>query len=170
MQIEERPLSPVLRSEFDALLRDGLKTIGCLNSTDADKTAAQLTEFLAEFEKAKSQFSQKQIDLLLVQLGAVLANLFVEKYGWTWACAKDDSEHDFYFVVSRDKKMMLQPWSFLQDSVQNPDSFDVVKHLLAVPELAELSDEVKSSDLLYQDIGMAFMAMGAIATQFGQGD
>lgn len=165
MEIEERPLSPVLQSELDAHFRDGLRTIGCLSaSIGHEKIAAQLTDFLVEFEKAKSQFNERQIEALLVQLGAVLANLFIEMYGWTWTCAKDENEKDFYFVVSRDKKLMLQPWTFLQDCVQHPEPHQAVKALLALPELAVLSDEVKNSDLLYQDIGMAFMAMGALAS------
>jgi hypothetical protein len=170
MNIEERPLSPVLQSELDAHLRDGLKTIGCLNSAiGPDKIAAQLIEFLVEFEKAKSQFNERQVQALLVQLGAVLANLFIEKYGWTWTCAKDELDKDFYFVVSRDKKLMLQPWTFLQDCVQHPEPAYSVRNLISLPEIAAVSDEVIKSDLLYQDIGMAFMAMGALAS-FSQDD
>ena len=164
MIIEERPLSPVLQSELDAHLRDGLRTIGCPSSAiGPDKIADQLLEFLVEFEKAKSQFNERQVEALLVQLGAVLASVFIEKYGWTWTCAKDESEKDFYFVVSRDKKMMLQPWTFLQDCVQQPEPHHAVRNLIALPEIAALSDEVMNTDLLYQDIGMAFMAMGALA-------
>ncbi|PZM77817.1 MAG: hypothetical protein DKT66_26435 [Candidatus Melainabacteria bacterium] len=163
MQIEERPLSPVLKSELDAHLRDGLRTIGGQSiASDAEKLGAKLNEFLIEFEKAKSQFKENQIQLLLVQVGAVLAQLFIMKYGWSWTCAKDENEHDFYFIVSRDKKLMLQPWTFLQDCVQQPDFHEVVKNIVAVPELASQSDEVMKSDLLYQDIGMAFMAMGSL--------
>lgn len=170
MNIEERPLSPVLQSELDAHLRDGLKTIGCLSSAiGAEKIAAQLIEFLVEFEKAKSQFNERQVQALLVQLGAVLANLFIEKYGWTWTCAKDELDKDFYFVVSRDKKLMLQPWTFLQDCVQHPEPAYAVRNLISLPDIAALSDEVQKSDLLYQDIGMAFMAMGALAS-FSQDD
>lgn len=165
MQIEERPLSPVLKSELDAHLRDGLRTIGGQGiASDADKLGAKLNEFLIEFEKAKSQFKENQIQLLLVQVGAVLAHLFVVKYGWAWTCAKDENERDFYFIVSRDKKLMLQPWTFLQDCVQQPDFHEVVKNIVAVPELASQSDEVMNSDLLYQDIGMAFMAMGSLVS------
>ncbi|HIA50624.1 MAG TPA: hypothetical protein EYN91_00810 [Candidatus Melainabacteria bacterium] len=163
MQIEERPLSPVLKSELDAHLRDGLRTLGCQSlANEPDQLADRLTEFLVEFEKARSQFKENQIQLLLVQLGAVLAHLFVVKYGWAWTCAKDENEHDFYFIVSRDKKLMLQPWTFLQDCIQQPDCFELVKNIIALPELASQSDEVKNSDLLYQDIGMAFMAMGSL--------
>jgi hypothetical protein len=170
MNIEERPLSPVLQSELDVHFRDGLKTIGCSSTAiGPDKIAAQLIDFLVEFEKAKSQFNDRQIEALLVQLGAVLANLFIEKYGWTWTCAKDESEKDFYFVVSRDKKLMLQPWTFLQDCVQHPEPYHAVRNLISLPDIAALSDEVMKSDLLYQDIGMAFMAMGALAA-FSQDD
>ncbi len=164
MEIEERPLSPVLRSELDAHLRDGLRTIGSSNSAGHEKVEEQFIEFLVEFEKAKSQFNERQIETLLVQLGAVLAHLFIEKYGWAWTCAKDENEKDFYFVVSRDKKLMLQPWTFLQDCVQHPEPHFAVKSLVSLPEIAVLSDEVMNSDLLYQDIGMAFMAMGALAS------
>ncbi len=164
MQIEERPLSPVLMSELDAHLRDGLRTIGGTSiSNQPDKLAEKLTEFLAEFEKAKDQFKPSQIELLLVQVGAVLAQIFIEKYGWSWTCARDEQEKFFYFIVSRDKKLMLQPWTFLQDCVQQPDFHDIVKTVIALPEVASQSDEVKHTDLLYQDIGMAFMAMGSIA-------
>lgn len=165
MNIEERPLSPVLQSELDAHWRDGLRTIGCSSAAiGSDKIAAQLIEFLVEFEKAKSQFNERQIEALLVQLGAVLANLFIEKYGWSWTCAKDEFDKDFYFVVSRDKKLMLQPWTFLQDCVQQPQPHYAVKTLISLPEIASVSDEVMKSDLLYQEIGMAFMAMGALAS------
>lgn len=165
MRIEERPLSPVLKSEFDAHLRDGLRTIGAQSLTNnPDKLIEKLTEFLVEFEKARSQFKESQIQLLLVQLGAVLAHLFVEKYGWAWTCAKDENDQDFYFIVSRDRKLMLQPWTFLQDCIQQPDCFAVVKNIVAVPELASQSDEVRNSELQYQDIGMAFMAMGSLVS------
>jgi len=147
-----------------------LRTIGCSSAAiGPDKIAAQLIEFLVEFEKAKSQFRQPQIEALLVQLGAVLANVFIEKHGWSWTCAKDEFDKDFYFVVSRDKKLMLQPWTFLQDCVQHPEPYHAVRNLISLPEIAALSDEVMKSDLLYQDIGMAFMAMGALAS-FSQDD
>ena len=135
-----------------------------LLTNNPDKLTDKLTEFLVEFEKARSQFKESQIQLLLVQLGAVLAHLFVEKYGWSWTCAKDENDQDFYFIVSRDRKLMLQPWTFLQDCIQQPDCFEVVKNLVAVPELASQSDEVRNSDLQYQDIGMAFMAMGSLVS------
>ncbi|HNB20992.1 MAG TPA: hypothetical protein PKZ32_01155 [Candidatus Melainabacteria bacterium] len=165
MQIEERPLSPVLKSELDAHLRDGLRTIGAQAlASNPEKLKEKLADFLVEFEKAKAQFKDSQIQLLLVQLGAVLAHLFIQKYGWTWACARDENGHDFYFVVSRDKKLMLQPWTFLQDCILQPDCFEVVSNIVAVPELAAQSDEVKNTDLQYQDIGMAFMAMGSLVS------
>lgn len=165
MQIEERPLSPVLKSELDAHLRDGLRTIGGNSiASQPDKLADKLVEFLVEFEKAKDQFKPNQIELLLVQVGAVLAHIIIEKYGWSWTCARDEQERFFYFIVSRDKKLMLQPWTFLQDCIQQPDFHDIVKTVIALPDLASQSDEVRYTDLLYQDIGMAFMAMGSIVS------
>ncbi len=165
MQIEERPLSPVLKSELDAHLRDGLRTIGGNSiASQPDKLADKLVEFLVEFEKAKDQFKPNQIELLLVQVGAVLAHIIIEKYGWSWTCARDEQERFFYFIVSRDKKLMLQPWTFLQDCIQQHDFHDIVKTIIALPELASQSDEVKYTDLLYQDIGMAFMAMGSLVS------
>ena len=163
MQIEERPLSPVLKSELDAHLRDGLRTIGGNSiANQPDKLADKMFEFLVEFEKARDQFKPKQIELLLVQVGAVLAQIIIEKYNWSWTCARDEQEKFFYFIVSRDKKLMLQPWTFLQDCIQQPGWIEIVRTIIALPELASQSDEVKHTDLLYQDIGMAFMAMGSL--------
>lgn len=163
MEIEERPLSPVLQSELDALYQAGLKTIGCLSSVNSpDKIEKKLTEFLAEFEKEKAQFNERQLEALLVQLGPVLAHLFIEKYGWRWACADDEDGNEFYFVVSRDRKLMVQPWTFLKDFAQKESPHQSVLQLLSVPELAEKSQEVQQADLLYQDIGLALLAMGAL--------
>ena len=163
MSIEERPLSPVLQSELDALFEAGLKTIGCISPINpSEKIEKKLTEFLVEFEKEKDQFSEPQLEALLVQLGPVLAHLFIERYGWRWACAEDADGNEYYFVVSRDRKLMVQPWNFLKDFVQRPGPDQSVLQLLSVPELAEKSEEVQQADLLYQDIGMALLAMSAL--------
>lgn len=165
MNIEERPISKVLQSELDAFLRDGLRTIGFAGSPEnSEEITKKLTDFLIEFSNQRQLFSENQVELLLVQLGAVVAHLFIERYGFHWACADDPSGSDFYFIASRDKKFMLQPWTFLQDIAQRPEPQEAVLRALEVPQIAELNPkEMEKIGMQYHDIGMAIVALNMIA-------
>jgi hypothetical protein len=147
LQYKELPIPDTFQDEWSDLLRDALNTIGCLRLHNSiEKTEQRFFECIARFEETFTRYTFEQQMTLLFELGAVLAQLYIEMHSWHWVCATDKKKRRFFFLASSDGKFSMQPWTIAKACLQQRNRKVLLRQVLTIPVFLELREDKSEDD------------------------